>query len=916
MAIPPGLVVSRDQLIDALWGDDPPASAANGIHRYVAGLRDVLEPGRPSRSPGRVLIGASGGYTLGLDPGQVDVSVFGRCLRQARESRAADRLDVAVVSFDRALGLWAGTPLSGVPGPFAEVERARLSEEYRTAMEERAEALLASGRAADVAAELAAQVRDHPLRERLRGLLMLALYRAGRQAEALAVFRDGRRLLVEELGIEPGPELQRLHRQILAADDALMPAEACLAGSVVRRLPACRVTPAQLPHDTDGFTGRDAELARSIAWVPPPAAVDSEIPDPVPVVITVIDGTAGVGKTAFAVHVAHRIAAHFPDGQLFIDLRGFTPHEAPMTAGDALGHLLGGLGADPQHLPADPDDRAAMYRTMLAGRRVLIVLDNANSAAQVRPLLPGTGTCQVLITSRNRLDGLIARDGARRVALDVLNPDEATTLLGRFCRAGQVTAEPGAAADLARLCGYLPLALRIVAQRAAARVGETLSDLATGLAAEHERLDLLEFGDDVASVRAAFRCSYHALPANTAAGFRVLGTYPGVQISAPAAAALLGSTQSSARLLLDELARRHLIEDTGRGRYRLHDLIRCYAAEQAAGLPRHLRNDAARRLFHWYVHSAAAADAVLDPRRPRMPLGPPGSTSQPLRFGSYADALHWCDAERDNFLAVTRHAADSGQNAQAWQLPLALVGYFYLKKPWTTWRTATQIGLCSARRAGDPLAEAATRTSLGIAYSELQQSEAAIGHLNRALTVVRARGHRNGEAIALVILGAAHRDMRRYARAMDCLSAALAIWRDTRNRWGIAIALQYLGETHLATGQVQRAITELQEALRIRHDIGDKYGTAWTNHDLASAYRRLGDMDTALSHFYQALAIRRRIEDRWGEARTLSLIGETLSTAGRRYEAHQALATAHAIFTELGDPRAAEIENQLRGLCP
>lgn len=914
LAVQPGRVASRDELIDALWGDDLPASAVNGVHRYVAGLRSVLEPDRDPRAPGRVLMAASPGYLLRLDPGQVDVAVFAGCLCQARESRVAGSHDAAVASFDHALALWSGTPLSGIPGPFAEAERARLDEEYWTAVEDRADVLLSSGRDADIAAELAGQVRVQPLRERLRGLLMLALYRGGRRAEALAVFRDARRVLVEELGIEPGSELQRLHQRILAADDALMPPQASRAAGTASRSLAAAVIPAQLPHDIGGFTGREAELTELLALVPPPTGADGEAPDPGPVVISVIDGTAGVGKTALAVHVAHRAAASFPDGQLFVDLRGFAPDATPITAGEVLGHLLRGLGADPQHIPADIDDQAAMYRTLLARRRTLIVLDNAETAEQVRPLLPGTSTCMVLITSRNRLDGLIARDGGHRIALDVLTPDEATALLAQFCHAGQVAAEPVAATELARLCGYLPLALRIVAQRAAAHANDTLADLAADLAAEHDRLDLLDVADDATSMRAAFHWSYRALPPGTAGAFRLLGTYPGPDISAPAAAALLGVVPNHARALLGELARRHLIEETSRGRYRFHDLIRCFAAEQAAGLSQDQLAGAARRLVHWYVHTADAADAIVDPRRPRIPLDPPEQAIQPLRFGSYAEALRWCDAERENVLAVTRHAADSGQHAQAWQLPAALFGYFYLRRPRTTWLAATQIGLASACRTADPLGQAATLTSLGIAYRELRQAEAAIDHLTQALPLMQAIRHRDGEAIVLVILGAAHRDLNRNDQATDHLHEALAIWRETGDRWGEAITRQYLGETQIGMGQFRQAITELRQALRIRRDIGDKYGAAWARHDLAAAHQHLGDFGTAISHLHHALAIRRRLEDRWGEASTLGLLGTTLSAAGRRDQARAALVAAHAIFSDLGDPRAAEIGDRLRSL--
>jgi DNA-binding SARP family transcriptional activator/Tfp pilus assembly protein PilF len=910
MAVQAGRVVSRDELVDALWGDDPPGSAANIVHTYVARLRRVLEPGRGPRAPGRVLIASPPGYLLCLDPGQVDAALFGRYLSQARESRLADRPDAAVESYDHALTLWSGPPLTGVPGPFAEMERVRLNEEYWTAVEDRAEAMLMTGRAADAAADLAGRVRDQPLRERLHGLLMLALYRAGRQAEALAVYRDARHLLAEELGLEPGPELQRLHQQILAGDDALTAAQTRTAPAAQAQV--TRVIPAQLPHGIGDFSGRRAELAELVALAPPVTS-GATTADRGAVAISVIDGIAGVGKTALAVQAAHQITSRFPDGQLFLDLHGFTPGTTPMSPDEALGHLLRGLGADPRHIPSGIDEQAAMYRSMLAGRRALIVLDNADSVGQVRPLLPGAGTCLVLITSRNRLDGLIARDGARRIALDVFTDDEATALLARICRAGQVAAERAAAAELARLCGYLPLALRIAAERAATHASHTLAELATDLAAEQQRLDLLAVADDdPTSVRAAFSSSYHALPAATARTFRLLGLHPGTDITVPAAAALLDVTSGRTRVLLEELGRRHLVEETERGRYRFHDLIRVYAAEQAARQPRIQQTRASHRLVQWYLHTADAADALLDRRRPRVPLAPPGRRSMPLRFSSYAEALRWCDAESGNLLELTRHAARCGMHTLAWQLPAAMLGYFYLRKPWTTWLTVSRIGLTAARRAGDLLGQAVMHTSLGIVHAELREPQAAICHLTTALELVRTLGHRDGEAIVLATLGAVYRDMKQYDQAVTSLRGALAVWKQAGDRWGQAIAFHNLGEARLCMGQARQAITDLQQALRIRRDIGDQYGAAWTRHDIAAAHYHLGDLPSAVSHLHDALVTRRNLGDRWGEARTLTLLGETLTSAGQRDEARNNLLSAHAIFAELGDPRTAEIEKCLR----
>jgi hypothetical protein len=374
------------------------------------------------------------------------------------------------------------------------------------------------------------------------------------------------------------------------------------------------------------------------------------------------------------------------------------------------------------------DDQAAMYRSMLAVRRALIVLDNARSAEQVRPLLPGAGTCLVLVTSRNRLDGLIARDGATRIALGVLTADEATALVASISDAGKPTAEPCVFAELARLCGYLPLALRIAAERAATPAGGSLADLAAELSTEDERLDLLAVADDVTSVRKVFASSYHALPEAIAQAFGLLGLHPGTDISTAAAGALLGTTPRHARTMLDELARGHLIEQTAPDRYRFHDLIRVYAAELAAAQPHDQQAEATSRLVEWYLHTADTADAIVDPRRPRVPLGPPSHPMQPMGFGSYAQALRWCEAESGNLPAITRHAADCGLLSEAWQLPSALFGYFYLRKPWTAWISTAQTGLTAARRAGDLLGQpSATQASAS--------PTASCGNLRRQSTI-------------------------------------------------------------------------------------------------------------------------------------------------------------------------------------
>ncbi len=588
-------VASRDQIIDGVWGGDPPACAASAVHTYVAGLRRVLEPGRTHRGEERLLVSVGAGYLLRLDRDGLDVERFERSLNQAREQWGRGDLPAVAGRFGEALALWRGLPFPGVSGPFARAERDRLGELRLTATEDRAEVMLAVGRHAEIVADLSDVTHDQPLRERAHGLRMLALYRSGRRAEALEAFTGLRRLLVVELGIEPNAQLQRLHQQILTGEAELGPPRPAAPpahhitaatrsapepGDGTAGDPSAPV-PQQLPREPPGFTGRRAELARLHDLLmaqeadPPGAAA----------VIGVISGTAGVGKTSLAVHWARRVASRFPDGQLYVNLRGFDPRQAPLPPGEALGHLLRGMAVAAQRIPGDVDDQAAMLRTLLARRRMLLLLDNAATARQVRPLLPGSPHCLVLVTSRNDLAGLVARDGAHRIQLDVLSAGKSVALLTHVLGTQRVAAEPGAAAELARLCGGLPLALRIAAERAAGHPRRvTLAELAAELAVENRCLDALAAGEDEeTAVRDVISWSYRALAPQSARMFRLLGLHAGPELSTSAAAALANSTTARVRPLLTTLVRGNLLAEVAPDRYRLHELLRIYAAEHVTG---------------------------------------------------------------------------------------------------------------------------------------------------------------------------------------------------------------------------------------------------------------------------------------------------------------------------------------------
>jgi NB-ARC domain-containing protein/tetratricopeptide repeat protein len=466
--------------------------------------------------------------------------------------------------------------------------------------------------------------------------------------------------------------------------------------------------------------------------------------------IFVISGTAGVGKTALAVRWAHQLQDRFPDGQLYVNLRGYHPGP-PMTPEQALDCFLRALDVSVEKIPIGMDEKAGLYRSLLNGRRVLVVLDNANTVEQVRPLLPGSPGCLVVVTSRSQLAGLFIRDGAHRVSLDPLPPAEAVLLLRQIMGAARVDAEPDVAVKLARQCAYLPLALRISAERVVSRPHITLADLAGELANERDRLDVLAAHDDeTTAVRSVFFWSYRTLPPAAAHIFRLLGLHAGPDISIPVAAVLAGTTPPQARLLLNVLTGVHLLEETGHDRYRFHDLLRVYAAERVATEETdHERDSAVRRLLTWYLHTADAAGRVLTPQWRYVPLDFPEAGFLPLVFTTYQQALEWCEAESANLVAATRHAAECGQHVIAWKLPAVLWNFFILRRHWADWITTHETGLAAARHLHDRYGEAWITNNLGGCYRCLGQFDEAINYLQQALVAWRELDDRWGEGWTL-----------------------------------------------------------------------------------------------------------------------------------------------------------------------
>jgi len=876
-------------LAEALWGEFPPPSAEMTVRNYVKRLRQVLGAAVGSR------IGTgAGGYTIRVEAGELDVARFEELASVVQAAVHGGRWDQVSRQARAALSLWRGDPLADAGSRvLAEREAPRLAEIRLQVLEARLDADVRSGDHAGVIPELYRLVRLHPLREHLHATLMLALYRCGQQADALAVYRNVRQVLVTELGIEPGPGLKELHQRILAADPSLGGAEPARSAAAA---PA-GVTPRELPPAVRGFTGRSAELEALTRLLDRPGGHGAET-----IVISAIGGTAGVGKTALAVHWAHQVAGRFPDGQLYVNLRGYDPGQ-PVSATDALAKFLRSLGVPGQDIPPDEDGRSARYRSLLAGKQLLVVLDNAGSADQVRPLLPGTPACAVVVTSRDTLAGLAARDGAARLDLDVLPLQEAVALL-RTLIGARVDADPAAAAELAGQCCRLPLALRVAAELAATRPAVPLAALAGELADLRTRLDLLTTGGDPrADVRAVFSWSYRHLDTDAARTFRLAGLHPGPDIEGYAAAALTGASVPQARQALDGLARAHLVQPVAPGRYGIHDLLRGYAREVSSSLDSGEEQHAAlTRVFDYYLHTAAVAmDTLFPAERAHRPSIPRPDTPAPL-LRDTAAAREWVDGERATLVATAGHTAAHGWPGHATRLAAILASDLLNGGHLPEGLAIVSHALDAARRSGDRAAEAAAISRIGsIDWQQGRYQQAGDRH-RQALALFGEADDRAGRARALNGMGLAEMQLGRYAQAARYLNQAVAIHRDIGNESGQARALGNLGLALHRHGRYQQAAGCYRQSLDLSREIGDRQCEAYALARLGSIDRRLGRDQDAAGYYRQALALFQDTGNKAGQAETLIKLGEVTLSLGRRRQAAANFEQALAMFREIGDP--------------
>jgi DNA-binding SARP family transcriptional activator/tetratricopeptide (TPR) repeat protein len=873
-------VVPVEQLMHRAWDGEP--AHRGTLYSYVSRLRSALHDAKDVDIARR-----SGGYLLTVDPMNVDLHRFRQLIDMAHRTNDPER---AAAQYAEALGLWRGEAFAGLDAQWLDQLRTSLDLERRAATLDRNDLMLRQGKHAEVLAELAADAADHRLDERLAGQLMLALQQAGRRPEALRVYRDTRTALVDELGLDPGPELRALHRRILADEAEAGARPTGGPGSRTEHI----VQPRQLPADIAHFTGRDRHLTELHAYVERSQRAGSSA-----VMIAAIDGTAGVGKTALAVHFGHHVADRFPDGQLYLDLRGYGP-TSPMTAPEAIGHLLRGLGRPAGQLPTDAQELAATYRSQLAGKRILVVLDNVRTAEQVRSLLPGTPGCLVVITGRTVLATL---DNVGHINLDLLPEPEAMTLLARLIGRDRIDEDPAAAAAVVRMCARLPLAIRIAGARLAARPRWSVSTLAARLSDEERRLEELSVGDR--AVRTGFAVSYRALLASddpvdrdAARAFRLLGTLNWVDMSVPVAAALLDVDQHRAQNALERLVDDHLLESATPDRYRTHDLLRLYARELAHEEESDQDRDRAlTRVLRCYLDAAHRVNRLVNPTSRHRSRDTSDRPSSRFTLSTYVDATAWTDIEHDNLIAVMGQALDTAGDGSAlavrlsaamnrpfdllgrWQGFLVVRGHAadaaHRMGDWTSaafaWQdiawfcvrlgradeaiATTKRALDIWREVGDRRSEQACLNILGYAFRQLGRHSAAIECLERAHTICQEIDHKYGQAVTLNHLGLVYKHLHRFDDAAACHTRALAINRDLDDRSGQAIALANLGWTHHRAGASERAVGCLRESLALTRDAGDRYQEAETLWGLGVAHHVLGNHDEARVYWNRSIAI-------------------------------------------------------------
>jgi DNA-binding SARP family transcriptional activator/tetratricopeptide (TPR) repeat protein len=906
LAVSPGALVHRAAIIDVLWPDSPPANAVNLVQAHVSRLRKMLAARRVPDQDG-LLSSAGASYRLRAGPGQLDLARFGQLIADARAACARADYQGGCGLYQLALELWRGEPLADVDLLRGYPEVTGLARRRADTVVEYARVASAAGWHDRVLALLRELAGREPLHEQAHAQLMIALAGCGQQAEALAVYHDLRRRLDDELGMPPGPEVAEAHQLVLRQD---IPAPATPAtpapGAAARRMVTRLEVPRQLPAAPPFFTGRAGELA-ALAQMLDQAGGST----PETVVISAIGGTAGVGKTALAIHWAHQMAERYPDGQLYADLRGFDPSGRPVTPDQVIRGFLDALGVAANRIPPGLDAQAGLYRSLLAGRHMLIVLDNARDEQQVRPLLPGTPRCLVVVTSRRQLAGLAASNDAGLITLDVLTAVEARRLLTARLGTGRVAAEPDAVTEIADLCAFLPLALAVAAARAAARPRRPLATLAAELRTTTGRLDALDTADPAASIRAVFSWSYQQLSPQAARLFRLLGLHPGPDITIAAAASLAGISPRQAGQTLDKLTQAHLIAEHSPGRYAFHDLLRAYAASQAHD-PEPDRNAAVGRILDHYLHTACHSRVLL--RRPQqepLALAPPSPGTRPERPAGHRQALAWFNAEHQVLLAAVTVAAETGADRRAWQLPCAMADYYRRRGFPYEQVTVMTSALAAATRLGDALGQAMSLRRLGLACYSTGYYDQARAHLEYCLPLYQQLGDRKGEAVTQQNLAYVADAQGRYADALRHNELARGLFQAIGHGLAEAETLGNVGWGHALLGDYELARQCCEQALALAARLGGGTFEHAIWDTLGYIAHHLGNFALAAAHFESALSLSRDHSDLLIEASILNHLGDARHAAGEMPQARQAWQQALAIYDDIQHPDAGQLRDKL-----
>ena len=932
-----GRMVTAEALVDGLWGEEWSPTRERNLHALVYQLRRRLAGLEPAG--GARLVRAGAGYRLGLGPGELDVAVFGDLAGRGREAARAGDPAGARELFGRALGLWRGAALADAAPLCGRLagEAGRLEEARLAVVEERVGCDLALGRHGEVAGELAGLVAEFPLRERLAALLMTALYRCGRRGEALAVYDATRRVLAGELGLDPGPELAGLQAQVLADDPALAPA-AVPGGAAPAIAQATRpvIVPRQLPAGAGFFAGREAELKQLDELLDQADCEDGADEPGGAVVISAVAGMAGVGKTALAVHWARKVAGRFPDGQLYVNLRGYDTEGAAVTAEEVTGWFLIALGVPAGQIPADAQARCGLYRSVLAGRRVLVVLDNARDAAQVRPLLPGSAGCLVVVTSRSALAGLAAAEGARPLRLGPLGAEEGVRLLAARLGPERVAAEPGAVTELVARCGHLPLALAVTAARAAADPGLPLGVLAEQLAvaagaeavsAEAEagggaagpgtgRLEVLETGDPATSLRQLLSWSYGQLSAPAAAMFALLGVHCGPDITVPAAASLAGVSRAEAGRELAELADASLAAEHRPGRYVLHNLVRGFAAGQArqalgeAGI-----RAAVERSVDHYLHTGFISCDLPPP----FTLVSPAPGVLPERLPGEAELQAWAQANQQVQLQAITQATAAGFITRAWQMFFGQAWSLGGQGYWADCLAIAEVVLAAAEAAGDHVALGWTHATIGRYGTFTGAHDEDRAHLARAVDHFRRAGDISGQAWAHLFASGAYSMRGDLAEAVVQSEQALALFLQTADQAGHGWALAVLGICHAYLGDYELARGYARQALEVTPETGDPTTLAMAWHARAFVHSQLGEQRQAISCYQQALALvgeRKHPMARGVLVIMLAEFGDVCRAVGDLSAAVESWQQALQVLSDLGWPDLMGVGARLEQASP